>query len=510
MIINLLPLKMKKSSFFFAILLLLLSPAFIFAANINLKDTSKGKNKTISVEVDSKGEKTNSLKVTIFFSKNVTISETKKGDFECGTFSAEQIGSTVEITCTTQEEDAINSSIAEINFTCPTDDYSFTVVVEDSMVGNLAIEEINSIGVITFSEEDDTTPSAQGAKGAGSSTGEKTMKEYSPYILLGIAGVFLLSIIILLVTKAKGTEKSNPQENPPVSQVPTTSETIPTVETKPTLQEMVNATENVVAPMEEAVPSATIEELVDTNTPLTGNHEKDLEAILLMENPGMSTTMTPPEETVLTPEIQEAQVEPEAPQQIEQAYVANTLDGGLPNIGTQSPIHMDAQSIDATSQPVEATEQATYYDPFSAPDTTVSQPITTPIPTQTDEFIAPTETPIGIPQQNTYEQFPAPEVSSFQPEVATVPTQTDEFTAPTQTTTTTPQPTFDNAFSSLNDIPAQPKTENPVIQSEEPQPLIQDSIDMDLQTLVNNEVNSIQTSQAEPTVPSPTGETTQV
>ena len=224
----------------------------------------------------------------------------------------------------------------------------------------------------------------------------------------------------------------------------------------------------------------------------------------------MSTTMTPPEETVLTPEIQEAQVEPEAPQQIEQAYVANTLDGGLPNIGTQSPIHMDAQSIDATSQPVEATEQATYYDPFSAPDTTVSQPITTPIPTQTDEFIAPTETPIGIPQQNTYEQFPAPEVSSFQPEVATVPTQTDEFTAPTQTTTTTPQPTFDNAFSSLNDIPAQPKTENPVIQSEEPQPLIQDSIDMDLQTLVNNEVNSIQTSQAEPTVPSPTGETTQV
>jgi len=75
---------MKKSSVFYAILFLAISPIAILAAEINLNESSKG---TIAVEIDTKGEVVNSVKVAIKVSDNVTVGDIKEGDYSCSSFS---------------------------------------------------------------------------------------------------------------------------------------------------------------------------------------------------------------------------------------------------------------------------------------------------------------------------------------------------------------------------------------------------------------------------------------
>lgn len=464
---------MKKSSFLYAIFFLLISPAFLFAADVNLKDTSSGNSKTITVEVDTKGEMTNSFKVVVFFSNNVTISGTTKGDFQCGAFSGEQVGSTVEITCTTQGEEAINSSVAKINFTAPTDDYSFTVMKEDSAIGNLAIEDTNNVGIITISAD----APAQSADSASSKTETKGIKEYLPYILLGVAGIFLLSIIILVATKGK---KNDSTEVTPTEAQVTTPEPILPAATKPTLQEMVNSNENKEVTPVETTP---IQESVEPTISTTSNHEEDLEALLISENPGMEAPVPQPTDVLTTPAPEEPPIDnslgtPELtasygmPTQEEQPYVANTTEGGLPSIGTQSPTSMASESIETFNQP---TDFAMPVSPMS--ETPLQQSSTTPFTTDT-------------PAQNidqTYTTMPE-ETTPFQPEISPA-------------TIETPQPEVEDTFSSLNGIPVE-QTVNETTTPETPV-LSQNSMDMDLQALVNNEVNNIQIPPETPTTVPP-------
>lgn len=470
---------MKYSSIFYAVLLLLISPFVIFAADINLTENSTTTPKIISVEIDTKEETANSLKVAIQVSDNVTVSDINEGDYTCGTFSSTQNGTVIEITCTTKDSEIINSSVAEINFTSSSSDYSFTVLKDQSQIGDLAIVNTTDIGtpiLETTSNEpvgttESTEPTApttptQPTAAPTETAKEKKLTDYLPYLLLGIAGVLLLSIIILLVTKGKKESVTTTTATTThVTQPPIATPPVEIAKEKPTLQEMVNS----------GATTTTTQETTTTTTSEI-NHDKDLEALLMSENPGMTPVIPPvetttteaplsepltSEQTVTTTEkttIETPVSEPFTPPVVEtpietttttgtvttetplenQTYVANTSEGGLPSIGFTSP----------TEQPVETTTTTTT-------ETTIPVPEEFPLPNNnSDNYSALYETPTTTqttsstvaetttysPAQAEIEVAPNQEAADLQAlvnsEVSNIPANQSPVTTETTTTTT--------------------------------------------------------------------------
>lgn len=591
---------MKYRFLFVALVLLLISPVLVLAADINLTEGSGEEGKIVEVTVDTKAEPTNSLKVVIQISENINVSKVVRGDYPCGTFSSTQNGSKIEITCTTKDEALISSSIAKINFTSASDDYSLTILEDESQIGQLTIENTVSIGqgevraetdstfdtdtnldIDTTEEMDTSTSTDTNTEGtdkttfqettptttpAANTTKEKKFTDYLPYVLLSIAGVLLVSIIILLVTKGKKEDAITADPSTAhVTQPPIPTPPVEIPDEKPTLQEMVNA---------EPTVTPTTEETTITSTPV-GDHDKDLEALLMSENPSMAASVTPPVETpVVTAETTampetvaevpnvttDAIVTPEIPDMgastnmnlDNQEYVANTSEGGLPSIGFTSPTEVPTQEETTISQPVvEIPEQMTpnitetpttsiptntnintqelvtdtseggapagflYPEVPMQEETTVSQPVTG-IPEQ----MAPnmTETPITTLPTNTNlnsQEFVANTSegglpsAGFTSPTTEVPTQAETTVSqpivditeqvPTNTPTGTPM-NSDDVYSNLYETPTTtPNTTPEVLPSQE-------QAAVDLQALVNNEVNNIQTAQ-QPIAPDTTAPT---
>ncbi len=504
---------MKKSSLFYAILFLLISPIAVLATEVNLNESSNGDMKTVAVEIDTKGEAVNSLKIAIEVSDNVTVGEIKEGEYACGTFSSTQNGSVIEITCTTQKEAAVNTSIAKISFTTTTVGHTFTVLTEQSQIGDLTIDSTRNIEAPTLNDTTDNTTQADGTttptQEVASKTDtrkEKTFTSFLPYILLGVAGILLLSIIILLVTKEKGSVAKTEQTETPTEVkepviTPPSEET--TVEEKPTLQEMVNAGIGTTA--------------TDTGqtTPPVGDHQKDLEALIMSENPRADGSPTTPdtaieEQPVVTPTY-------EAPVTPQENVMTDTLATPVTTPITEP---VTTPTFEEPTTPQENVATDTFTTPMETP---IAEPVTTPTfeaptapqeaITTTDTFTTPMETPIAepvttptfeeptMPQENvstkTYTTpMETPVTEPITPPVVEIPIAPQEtvadtsedlpnigFTAPTEPTTTTPTDFYSNLYGTPTEQTI-PQTEIEVSQS---------SADTDLQTLVNNEINNIPT-----------------
>ncbi len=493
---------MKRSSIFYAIFFLLLSPLAIFAVDINLTESPSGTDKAVSVEMDTKGEMVNSFKVAIEVSDDVNVSKIEESDYACGTFSSSHNGSIIEITCTTKEEAHINSSIAKILFTTDSTKYSFKVLADQSQIGDLSIEktadiggnvqETNSETPTTTSEptttsQPTTAPSTTKAK-------EKKLTDYLPYALLGVAGVLLLSIIVLLVTKGKkdgSTTTTAHVTQPPITTEPEETEAM--VE-KPTLQEMVNAgtTETVVQ---------------ETPAEPVGNHEKDLEAILMSENPGMDSTVVPTMETTTM----------EAP--ITDTPMVDPLTTPIETTINDIPV------IDPLSTSIETTTEVPTTDslqtPMEAPitETTMVDSLTTPVEAPINDIpaIDPLSVPVEVPVVETTpttDIFATPEVDNNEAYVANTSQgglPSIGFTSPAQSITdmntatpmetpvveATPSNNYQDIYATPTETPVEPVNTNFPAQAEIEISPNQEA--MDLQALVNGEVNNISTGQPETT-----------
>jgi len=469
---------MKYSSVFYSVLFLLISPAFIFAADINLTDSTDEGQKATSIQVDTKEETANAIKVAVEVSSDVLVSAVTEGDYACDTFSSTQNGSVVEVTCTTREMNIVNASIAKIFYTSESASSSFAVLADRSQIGELEI--VNTVGIgspiqqdtsdimplnevediseevgdtETLAEETTTTTSAP------TETEKKTLPTYLPYVLVGLATILLVSIIILLFTKEK---KENVPSTPvmPVEPSQPPAEPIPAQDTpveeevveKPTLQEMVNAG----VTQQEPTPMAPVNDTVGEN------YQKDLEALLVSENPGMDTSLIPPAETPL-----QTNVKAEVPQ----------MDNTLPNIGFTAPVEPveSNQAIDNTMMNTfpEANTQSTNTEPYNPPAQTPQEYTPTDNTLPNIGFTAPVESNQAI--DNTM-------MNTF-PEANTQNTNTEPYNPPTET----PIPTFNPSQDEIEIIPNQSE---------------------DLQELVNSEVNSIPTAQptTTPDIPTPTVE----
>lgn len=355
---------MKK---FIALLSLFFLFSFVrsgFAAEIKLQDISSSTEKSVAVSVDTKSEPTENVKIVVENSPSVSITEIIESDIACATFSYVPKENSSEIICTLPSNQPVQGLIAKILFTSTSEDYKFTIVKEESQVGDLMITSVTNVGdsvQATTNQSNDTpntvtqTPSATAKQTA---TPQKTdsIMTYLPYILLGVAGIFLISIIILLVTKKKdnvvltdlpaSSVQTQPIQQPVQQPQAVNFENIPQnlqndtmqdniVTQKPTLAEIVNQQAPTPAPIPEPVPTPTPTPMPMNENPYpTANEQADLEVLRRSENPSMVTNNPTP---VQQP-VQEVPTTPTTNNGLLDNYSANVSEGGLPEIGSTSPL----------------------------------------------------------------------------------------------------------------------------------------------------------------------------
>jgi len=383
---------MKKFTVLFAIFFLFSFVSISFAAEIKLQDTSSPTEKSIAVSINTKEEVTENVKIVIENSPNVTITDIIESDIACSTFSYVPTSKNSEIICSLPSSQPIQGLIAKILFTSTSDDYTFTIVEEDSQVGNLTIENVTNVGLNTQTTttdmgEDSSTPSATTqtttpTAGTLATNTNDSLMIYLPYILLGVAGIFFVSMIILILTRKKddvvltdlpaSTAVASPSTEPqPVTQPqqPVNFDNIPKdlqnetmhdniSQPKPTLAEMINQP----APTAEPTPEQPTEQIpaIPETPPVastTPNEQADLEALLRSENPSIAINTpteapnTMPSQSVQpTPQepIQEAVATPSTTNGLLNNYSANVSEGGLPRIGSveeqeETPLNADTE-----------------------------------------------------------------------------------------------------------------------------------------------------------------------
>ena len=389
---------MRKFSFVFSILFLLISFDLAFAAEVKLEDTSTVSDKLISLSVDTKEETTDTIKIVLKASEGVDISDVQEGALGCSTFSSVPNKNILEIICTFSLPKTISGKLADIKFTTASESYDFTVDETQSEIGKLKIDNVVNIGDMQIEQSqttnnsdtsettEETTTSKETTETTPKTTSQTVAKkqngfmDFLPYILLGAAGIFLISIIVLLITKKKDDVKGNTMSLPNtpnkeavvpqlITQPETTSQPLPETsveqivtetstntsplsqESKPTLAELVGVTP-------EISPELPITEPVSETTSSESREQADLDALLRSENPSINTI--PQEQVVNTPTIENSQViensyveDPRT--EIPSGYSANVSTGGLPEVGSTSPLENLNQntSITPTNEPVQ-------------------------------------------------------------------------------------------------------------------------------------------------------------
>lgn len=389
---------MRKFSFVFSILFLLVSFNLAFAAEVKLEDTSTVSDKLISLSVDTKEETTDTIKIVLKASEGVDISDVQEGALGCSTFSSVPNKNIVEIICTFSLPKTVSGKLADIKFTTASESYDFTVDETQSEIGKLKIDNVVNIGDMQIEQSqttnnsdtsettEETTTSKETTETTPKTTSQTVAKkqngfmDFLPYILLGAAGIFLISIIVLLITKKKDDVKGNTMSLPNtpnkeavvpqlITQPETTSQPLPETsveqivtetstntsplsqESKPTLAELVGVTP-------EISPELPITEPVSETTSSESREQADLDALLRSENPSINTI--PQEQVVNTPTIENSQViensyveDPST--EIPSGYSANVSTGGLPEVGSTSPLENLNQntSLTPTNEPVQ-------------------------------------------------------------------------------------------------------------------------------------------------------------
>jgi len=389
---------MRKFSFVFSILFLLVSFNLAFAAEVKLEDTSTVSDKLISLSVDTKEETTDTIKIVLKASEDVDISNIQEGALGCSTFSSVPNKNIVEIICTFSSPKTVSGKLADIKFTTASESYDFTVDETQSEIGKLKIDNVVNIGDMQIEQSqttnnsdtsettEETTTSKETTETTPKTTSQTVAKkqngfmDFLPYILLGAAGIFLISIIVLLITKKKDDVKGNTMSLPNtpnkeavvpqlITQPETTSQPLPETsveqivtetstntsplsqESKPTLAELVGVTPEISTelPIPQSVPESNNSE---------SREQADLDALLRSENPSINTI--PQEQVVNTPTIENSQViensyveDPST--EIPSGYSANVSTGGLPEVGSTSPLENLNQntSLTPTNEPVQ-------------------------------------------------------------------------------------------------------------------------------------------------------------
>lgn len=196
------------------VLTLLSTKAF---ANTEVAVTDNKDTHIATVSITHGNETLNAIDMKVVFSSNVSILNLDDGDFDCSmNKSVTENGNNIEILCLSENDLAKTGTIAEITYeVTDNEEYSFYVDQSSLDLGGITIDKITDINKPasvkdsvkqTIGDNDDNTIFT---------TAWSFVKEYYMYI---IAGAFVLTLIIILLTSIKKDDTSTDTPTPTIVQ----------------------------------------------------------------------------------------------------------------------------------------------------------------------------------------------------------------------------------------------------------------------------------------------------
>ncbi len=346
------------------VFLLILLPTKIFAAvDLAVKDTSTTTLKQVALGVESNTDTLTGFTIAIQASSDVTITKVEQGtSTSCGTFSSTNQNNVVTVTCTMETATAVTGNIANITFTSTGTAYKFTILENSTLdLGDLTVGTVTNVDntdtVTATQQKTENTTTTKTTTTTTTETFKDKIMDYLPYVLIGGAVILLISIVGILLSKKKNSDKETPVESipevkPEVTPVQPESE-IP--QTTPVNME--NLSNNLYSPAPANTP---IQDVIGNTAPTTEetpfmqeqptfvptevkvpeqNQSSDLQAIMQQESHSESTTV---------PTEQDPTVQSPTPVQVpEQSFIAPTNVTELPTTFDSQP----AQEIPSTPLP---------------------------------------------------------------------------------------------------------------------------------------------------------------
>ncbi len=357
---------MKKFSLIVSILFVILFPLKAFAAvDVEILDKSTTVKQSASVNVSTGSDSLEKIVIPINYSSDLEVTEVNTGTINCSSFEYSNENSVLKITCSLTPASAVDGVLANILFTSNTSNYSFTVIEEDLVLGELEVGEITNIVEIEEEVEEEEEDSEDLLVTTNTLSTEKddsrsfldmeNLTEYLPYILIAGSVVLLISIIGIILSRKKDSQEvvdatqnestleemvSTPQEQVSSEITPMMNQTLDTPISSPMMQSNPSETEDLkdILQSETQVPS-------DFSPTPTPSMETTIPEVSPIKNENMVTTETPMQDNAAFPPITTPPMEtaiPEVPPMQNENMVATEAPiqqpTGFSPITSESPV----------------------------------------------------------------------------------------------------------------------------------------------------------------------------
>ena len=487
---------MKKIFLHLLVASTFLFPTYAFASvDFTLQEDIASTEKVFTVNVNTQTDVLEELDFSIQYTDGVEITNVKDNSSTCSTLRSVSQNNVLNIVCTFDTPQSVNGVVASVSFDNLTENYSFTLLDDSSLkIGSLVLGEVTNIGNEVLAETDEFTTTTTDdttlettvdtttevvaetiAETTETVTEAKTITDYLPWILLGGAGILLISIIAIIFSGKKEkdakTEDTITPEVKPEETTTTETVTTPTMDNAavnpPTdIDNISNSlytpqlnTEAVKeeTPVQEATPVASAEtqmsdlEALKTETPINTEETPALNTESTPQNDFSSFNMNTPVDQPLSQET----TMPETPISETPVQTDDIQQSNVP----------DMSSFDTVPQVVEDNTPTTpgFDIPTTQPAETTMPSFDNPIPatqpmdmnTTQDNFnttapvnnVVESPAPVTPPMDNampTFDNTPPPQVDT----VATPPQDnlsSFNMSTPTTETPTTPMPNLEES-----------------------------------------------------------------
>ena len=216
---------MKKIFLHLLVASIFFFPTYAFASvDFTLQEDTTNTEKVVTVNVNTQAEVIEELDFSIQYTDGVEITNVKDNNSTCSTLRSVSQNNILNIVCTFDTPQSVNSVVATVSFENLNESYSFTLLDDNSLkIGSLSLGNVTNIennvlaetDEITTATTEDTTLETTAdttakvvAEKTEIETEAKTITDYLPWILLGGAGILLISIIAIIFSGKKEDRKS--------------------------------------------------------------------------------------------------------------------------------------------------------------------------------------------------------------------------------------------------------------------------------------------------------------
>ena len=185
-------------------------PAAAFASvDLTATDgsTSSDSTKTATLSVNTGTDSLSEIAFDVQASSGITMSKVTAASDACDTFSYTITGQVLNIQCKYDTATKVSGDIATITFTASSSTYTFKILDNDNLnIGGLTLGNITNISATASTDTSTTSTNLTATSSTETTTSSSfisNLMNYLPYVLIGGAVIFLISIVGILFSRKK-------------------------------------------------------------------------------------------------------------------------------------------------------------------------------------------------------------------------------------------------------------------------------------------------------------------